>query len=197
MFRRREKKSLPDRMREAIWPKMGWRRVACYWGHRIGRVPGTPYGIAAGFACGGAIAMTPFMGVHLVLAIGLAWLIRGSIAASILGSVMFGNPLTWPVILLVTHRLGCLVLRIPLGTGGPHIVSWQTLGHNAWAMAAPMTVGGVLVAVVLWPLMFLTLRPLIARYKHHRIAASHQFAHHHHMMAAGKIPSQPSGEDGR
>lgn len=176
MFRRREKQPLPDRVRDALWPKMGWKRAARYWVHRIGRVPGTPYGIAAGFACGGAIAMTPFMGVHLLLAISLAWLLRGSIAASILGSVMFGNPLTWPFILIFTHRLGCMVLRIPLGGAAPHLLSLKTLGHSAWAVAMPMTVGGLLVALVLWPLMFLTLRPLIARYKHHRIMASHHCA---------------------
>ena len=51
-----------------LWPRRGWTRMALYIQHRLGRLPGTPYRIAAGFACGAAISFTPFLGLHFVLA---------------------------------------------------------------------------------------------------------------------------------
>lgn len=172
MFRRREKRPFAEAVKETFWPTMGWRRAGRYWMHRVGRVPGTPYGISAGFASGVAMAMTPFMGVHFPLSIGLAWLLRGSIAASLLGT-LFGNPVTWPFIWLATYRLGCFVLHTHPHGNGPMELSWNVLRHSAWQVVAPMTVGGFLSAALTWPLVFMVLRPLIARYKHHRIAASH------------------------
>ena len=34
---------------------------------RLGRLPGTPYSIAAGFACGATVSFTPLVGLHFFL----------------------------------------------------------------------------------------------------------------------------------
>ena len=52
MFKRRRKRSLAERLRDVFWPRMPWRRIRVYYKHRMGRLPGTPYFIAAGFATG-------------------------------------------------------------------------------------------------------------------------------------------------
>ena len=52
---------------------MGFVRMIKYFGHRVGRLPGTPYSISAGFAFGVAFSFTPFLGFHIAFAIGFAW----------------------------------------------------------------------------------------------------------------------------
>ena len=66
---------------------------------RLKRLQGTPYSIATGFACGVAISFTPFIGFHMILAALTAWLIRGNIIASAIGTIV-GNPWTFPFIWL-------------------------------------------------------------------------------------------------
>jgi hypothetical protein len=47
-----------------IWPKSGWRRSWQYTMYRVGRLPGTGYAIAGGFAWGAAMSFTPLIGLH-------------------------------------------------------------------------------------------------------------------------------------
>ena len=91
MFRRRNKPSLTTRLRNMIWPEGGWKRYGQYILMRLNRLKGTPQEIAAGVACGVAISFTPFVGFHFVLAAITAWLVRGNILASALGTAA-GNP---------------------------------------------------------------------------------------------------------
>ena len=51
---------------------MGWARAFTYWAHRVNRLPGSTYSLSAGIAFGAAISFTPFVGLHLVLALA-AW----------------------------------------------------------------------------------------------------------------------------
>ena len=74
MFRRRVPLPTHRQILELVWPRTGWRRASAYLGHRLGRLPGTPYRVAAGFACGAAISFTPFLGFHLAGAALLALL---------------------------------------------------------------------------------------------------------------------------
>ncbi len=83
LFRARRKPAIADRLRQFIWPRSGWRRAFSYVAHRLARLPGTPYSIAAGFACGAAISFTPFLGLHFVLAGLLAWALGANIIAAL------------------------------------------------------------------------------------------------------------------
>jgi uncharacterized protein (DUF2062 family) len=112
MFRRRIQHGWHRRIRDLFWPRSGWRRSSTYVAHRIGRLPGTSYSIAAGFACGAAVSFTPLIGFHFVLAAMLALIVRGNLLASALGTVV-GNPWTFPGIWLATYRLGSMVLGQP------------------------------------------------------------------------------------
>ena len=86
LFKRRHKRSPGVVARELIWPRAGWRRTLIYLRHRIQRLPGTPYVIAGGLACGVAVSFTPFIGLHFILAAVLAWVLRTSIIASAIGA---------------------------------------------------------------------------------------------------------------
>ena len=91
MFRRRVPLSWQARLREIILPRKGFSRLYSYMAQRVLRMPGSPYSLAAGFACGVAVSFTPLIGFHLVLAAVLAYLIRANVIASWAGTI-FGNP---------------------------------------------------------------------------------------------------------
>lgn len=113
MFRRRKNRSLLTKIREFVWPSIGWRRAATYFAHRVRRLPGTPESIAAGLACGVAISFTPFIGFHFLLAALLSWIIGGNLLASAIGTAA-GNPWTFPFIWAWIYTAGHWIL----GTGG-------------------------------------------------------------------------------
>jgi hypothetical protein len=167
MFRRRFKLTIRDRVRDALWPRSGWLRAGRYLGHRIGRLPGTPYSIAAGFASGAAASMTPFIGFHFVLAAALAWVTRGSLIASAIGTVV-GNPWTFPAIWYLTYRIGLALLGEKPGAG---LEGGPTLSHLAdkpMELLLPMTAGGVLIGVPMWMVVFLLVRSVVAAYQAQR-----------------------------
>ena len=71
------------------------------------RMKGSSHEIALGLACGIAISFTPFLGLHALLAITLAWILRGSMAAALIGT-LFGNPWTFPFIWYLSYEIGKL-----------------------------------------------------------------------------------------
>lgn len=111
MFKRRQPRPILAAIRDALWPRIGWRRAAKFYWQRLQRIRGTPESIAAGFACGAAASMMPLMGFHFLLSALLALLVRGSIIASAVGTAV-GNPWTFPIIWLGTYELGAAMLGI-------------------------------------------------------------------------------------
>lgn len=109
MFSRRAKPSLSTRLRELMWPQRGWGRKLRYLRLRMNRIPDTPNRIALGIAAGVLVSFTPFFGAHTVLAVALAWIIRGNIIASLLGTLI-ANPVTFPLIALASMETGRRIL---------------------------------------------------------------------------------------
>ncbi len=68
--------------------------------------------IARGFACGAAISMTPFVGLHTLLAVITAFITRSNIPAAIIGTIV-GNPWTFALIWPLTYETGRRMLHIP------------------------------------------------------------------------------------
>ena len=71
----------------------------------IKRIKGTPQALSLGLATGIAISFTPFIGLHALLAIFISWVIGGSMAAALIGT-LFGNPWTFPLIWYFTFEIG-------------------------------------------------------------------------------------------
>ncbi len=169
MFKRRRRRKPHHHLREAVWPSIGWRRSVDYMRHRVGRLPGTPYTIAAGFAWGAAISFTPFIGLHIILSSAGAWLTRSSIVAAAIGTVV-GNPWTFPIIWAWIYAFGVWILgRDPLELDYASF----TLGYlydNFWAIFVPMMVGGAPTAALVWVAFFFPLRTMIAKYQRRRRA---------------------------
>ena len=167
IFKRREKLSWLGRLRELIWPRAGWRRTARYVFHRLHRIPGSPYNIAAGFACGAAISFTPFLGLHFTLAALIAWLIGGNLLASAIGTAV-GNPWSFPFIWLWAYHFGAWILGLDPETALPKDLSIAFIFENPVRILLPMSVGGVPTSLVAWFAFFWPLRRTIEGYQRHR-----------------------------
>ena len=152
------------RLRDGLWPRKGWRRASTYLAHRVRRLPGTPYRIAAGFASGAAISFTPFIGFHFVGAAILAFFLRGNFMASAIGTVV-GNPWTFPFIWFWIYSFGQWMLGGPVTRELPETLSLAYIFENPLEILWPMTVGGVPTAVAAWFAFFWPVRGTVARYQ--------------------------------
>ncbi len=164
MFRRRVSMTFPQRAREFLWPRMGWLRAGAYLRHRVARLPGSPYSIAAGLACGAAVSFTPFIGLHFVSAALIAWLIGGSVIASAIGTAV-GNPWTFPFVWWGTLRLGELILGSSRAAEVPPRISLHYIFDHPFEVLLPMTVGGAICAVAVWIVVYFPTRYFVERYQ--------------------------------
>lgn len=171
-------------MREFFWPTAGWNRSTRYVFHRVARIPGSAYSLAAGFACGAAISFTPFIGLHFVLAAMLAYIMRANILASAIGTVV-GNPWTFPFIWTGVFKVGSRLVHahdvaahevdflsvLTESMAAMHRLDFGYLFDTAWPVLFPLLVGSVPVGIFVWVLFYFPLRPMISRYqaaRHHK-----------------------------
>lgn len=153
LFRRRHPLRFHQKLHHFVWPKRGWGRALRYYGKRLLRLSGTPHSIAAGFAVGVALAMTPFIGFHYLLCFVAAFLVRGNVLAAVLGTTI-GNPLTFPVIWIGTYETGNIILGWFGRAGNAKTAEELTQRlltdslHNIWPVIEPMLVGCIPVAIV-------------------------------------------------
>lgn len=193
VFKRRHKPPFWSRLRHAVAPPRGWLRGMEYLAHRVRRLPDTPERIALGFACGAFASFTPLFGLHILLAIGLARMLRANMLASVFGTVV-GNPLTFPLIASVSLALGRRILgfgatgrdfsRISDAFGQFFSGLWASFmslfgfGEPQWGKVVlflqdvcwPYLVGGLMPGLVVAIVCYYITRPLIAAYQSARRA---------------------------
>lgn len=138
VFRRRNEHTFWQKARQTLWPRTGWRRAGQYLWHRIVRLPDDPQRVARGVAAGIFACFGPYLFHDYVIAVGLAWVLRGNVFAALVASCV-NNPLTLPFFAALSVWLGQTLLGV--GEGLP---SWQIVGffggaltdlvHNFWAM---------------------------------------------------------------
>ncbi|MEM7221417.1 MAG: DUF2062 domain-containing protein [Pseudomonadota bacterium] len=134
-----------------------------YIGHRLGRLPGTPYRIAAGFACGAAISFTPLIGLHFVGAALLSLLMRANVVASAIGTAV-GNPWTFPFIWAWIYALGNWILGRD-SSALPYNLSLTFIFDHFWDILWPMLIGGIPTAIVAWFIFFYPAQYMVAEYQ--------------------------------
>ena len=185
MFGRRDKLNGGQWFISLFWPTMGWRRTVHYLKHRIGRIPGSPYEIAAGFACGAAISFSPFVGLHFILGGVWAWLMRANIISSAIGTAV-GNPWTFPFIWVWIYQCG-LWLGVDYGNAPADVteLNFEALFSNmikailssdldflietARPVFWPMLVGSLPSIVVIWFAVYFPLKAMVESYKKVRV----------------------------
>jgi hypothetical protein len=167
MFGRRNPLPVHHRVWSVVWPKAGWRRASRYMAHRVRRLPGTPYRIAAGVASGAAVSFTPFIGLHFVAAALLALLLRGNVVASAIGTAV-GNPWTFPFIWTWIYTLGQWLMGADAASDFPATLDMDYIFERPLDVLWPMTLGALPTAVVAWIVIFWPVRGAVAEYQHVR-----------------------------
>lgn len=166
VFKRRDKPPFWDRLRETLAPRKGWRRGYLYLGKRMQRLPDSPHRIAIGFACGVQASFTPFFGFHFVVAAALAWVLRGNLLSSAVGTFV-GNPLTFPLIASTSFWMGSRITGIHFHAPHGHY-GFGWLWDNLDAIFLPYLVGGLLPGLAASVASYLLLRPAVAAFQARR-----------------------------
>ena len=165
------RKNFFKKLKRLFWPDMAFDRVILYYQYRMGRLPGTADFIARGFSFGVAISFTPFIGFHLLAGFLLCWLFRGSAIAMVIGTVITGNPWTFPLIWLGPYNLGLFLTgrnltdEVPVFGPVQDRFSMSTLLDKPIDILLPMTVGSFFPAIVGGIISFYVVRHFIGRYK--------------------------------
>lgn len=191
VFKRRDREPFWNKVRQFFYPRKGWRRGFEYLGHRVKRLPDSPHKIALGLACGAFVSFSPLFGFHFFYAAILAWMLRGNVMASLIGTAV-GNPLTFPFIAASTMGLGRWMLgRNDSDSSFDEIVEafgafftgvWQSVrawfGYGPTAMDRlvlfldeiflPYFLGGMLIGLVGALITYFVSRPLVAAYQARR-----------------------------
>lgn len=191
VFKRRSKRSYWQLLSESVWPRGGWTRAFYYVTHRVRRLPDHPDRIARGVAAGVFTSFTPFFGFHFLTAFALAKAMRGNVLASLLATFV-GNPITFPIIALVSMKIGHVLLGTEFDEGthatlfGTFMAAGEDLKHNFFAIFTPeethwsnlysfwtdiflpYAVGGIAPGVVAGLLSYYLSEPIISAYQSHR-----------------------------
>ena len=152
MFKRRKPQSKLEKWQQFIWPREGWTRALKYTWQRTIRLNGSAHSIALGLAAGAFVSASPFMGMHLLIAALIAWLLGGNIIASAVGT-WAGNPISFPFIWLATFNSGHLILGTEDNAGDlPELSLGLFIDAPIEALLPvilPMAIGGVVVGIVM------------------------------------------------
>lgn len=192
VFRRRNKRTVSELVRESVYPRGGWRRAGLYVWRRVTRLPDPPHRIARGVFAGIFVCFTPFFGLHLVFAAMLALIIRGNIVAALLATLV-GNPLTFPFIAVLCVEIGHLILRtgvegVPAtqiltafaeagaelwsnlwAIFGPEHPEWYHLKHFYFGLFRPYMIGGIGPGILAGLVGYYVSLPMISAYQKLRI----------------------------
>ncbi|GAB1581468.1 MULTISPECIES: type IV secretion system effector BspA [Phyllobacteriaceae] len=172
LFRRRQPASLAERLRTYLWPRRSFSRSLRYMGKRIMRITASPHAIAAGLAVGVFSAFTPFFGFHIIIAVILAYIFAGNVAAAALGTTV-ANPLTLPVIWGGTFEFGRFMLTGDLsGSDAPTHLGRMLAHfsfHDIWGpVLKPMLFGSTVLGAVFALIVYAVTRWAIATFHRRR-----------------------------
>ncbi len=181
ILKRRDSVGWFRRVRNLIWPEIGFHRAAKYISHKVNRISGSPHAIALGFAAGTFASFTPLVGFHFIVAALLAWAIGGNLLASAIGTSV-GNPLTFPFIWFITHNTGSFLLGLEGREGTAIAIPDPNMKllftdpvrffADLWAglepVFFPMCVGSIPLGLSSAIIAYLILKPAVAKYKKRR-----------------------------
>lgn len=194
VFKRRDPKPILRAAAEFLWPRGGWARAFHYVKHRVRRLPDSPERIARGIWAGVFTSFTPFYGLHFVVAVLIARLMRGNFLASLMAT-FFGNPLTYVPIGLASLKTGHWLLGTQMEEGAQRsfggkfwdagadlwlnltnvIMGRQTDWHGIMVfwdeVFYPYLVGGILPGILCATICYYVSVPLIRAYQKRRKGA--------------------------
>lgn len=110
------------------------------------KLQGDPHYVAMGMAIGVFIGITPTIPLHTVIAVVLAFVLRGSKPAAIIG-VWIANPITIPLFYWGSYEIGMFMLgkSIPFNINYKSIGDLMELGLD---VTVAMIAGGVILGIL-------------------------------------------------
>ena len=138
-------------------------RFISYYKLKLARLPASNYAISSGFACGAMVSFTPLLGLHFLLAVVFAFIIRGNVIAALIGTVI-GNPLTFPFIWGLIYNVGIYVsykAHKDLNTE----INIEMILNQTYEIFVPMLIGGSVLAIPIWLTTYLITYSFISSYK--------------------------------
>lgn len=159
------------------------------------RLTASPHAIAAGVAAGTFAAFLPFLGLHILIAAGLAWIIRGNMLAAALGTAVVGNPLSFPLIWASTYAAGHVLLGAGPASAPLHLGSrlrhmdFVALWHP---LLEPMTIGGIPMGILAGVILYFPTRAAIAAFRNARRARKLGRDRQRHSPEAAALATPPS-----
>lgn len=137
---------------EKILPKD--RIKALYF--RIKDLQGDPRYIATGMAIGVFVSVTPTIPFHMIIAVTLAFILKGSKPAALIGSFL-ANPITIPFFYIASFKMGTFILNkpIPFDVKFESFTALMSLGLDATiAMIVGSAILGTLPAIITYILTY-------------------------------------------
>ena len=134
-----------------------------YYKLRLARLPASNYAISSGFACGSMVSFTPLLGLHFILAVIFAFLIRGNFIAALIGTVV-GNPITFPFIWGLIYKVGTYVTNFQYVNIGREI-NFDMIINQTYEIFFPMLLGGIIIAPLVWIISYFIIYSFISSYK--------------------------------
>lgn len=183
LFRRRDPVGFSEKIRDLVWPRKGFSRSLRYMKLRLLRISASPHSIASGVAIGAGVAWTPFLGVHILLAMAIGFVLRANLVAAALGTTL-ANPLTFPFIWASTWELGHFLLGREQAEHASHVDFVALFSHlefgQIWTpVLEPMMVGAVLPASVSAVLAYAAVFSLVRGFRRRKIESLAQRAANH------------------
>ena len=143
------------------------RRLISYYKLKLARLPASPHAIASGFACGSMVSFTPLLGLHFLLAIVFAYLIRGNFVAALLGTIV-GNPITFPFIWGLIYKVGAFLTSNKQNELNQEI-NFDMIITQTYEIFLPMLLGGAVLAIPVWLTSYLLTHSFVSSYKKSKI----------------------------
>jgi uncharacterized protein len=162
LFGRRVAPTIVERVTTWLWPRRHWRRSLRYMMLRLERLNATPHAVGLGLGIGVFASFQPILGFQMLFAGIVAWFLRGTIAAALMGTLI-GTPVTWPLMWLASYEVGSFltgesldvsvgmlwnVITGPGATASPG--AGAALGASVlfWKILKPLAIGAVPVGLL-------------------------------------------------
>ena len=124
------------------------KRFLRYWYLRLVRIQASSHDIAIGWAVGVFVGLLPIMPFQTIAAIALAFALRGSKVAAVLGTWV-SNPLSWVPLHMAFYYVGKALVPFDVPDFDPHHFEMTQLAEMGWKFFIAMMVGGLGVATPL------------------------------------------------
>ncbi len=139
------KPSFRERLRPGSL-KESLQRFIRFWYLRLLRIKATPHTIAMGLAAGVFVGLLPVLPFQTIIAVALAFVVRGSKIAAALGT-WISNPLNWVPLYMLFYHLGKKVIHLNVPAFNPQQLEMAQMLDVGWKFFAVMMAGGLIIAL--------------------------------------------------